>query len=175
MKIDKFKLLVLLAFFSFLSPAITEAYFTTAQSATKLTDDTILFTVSYRFGFSDRELYMPIMAIRDTIGSTTQNTARYTILDKNDQALRGGTSNAIVLTDLAKAEIRDDQYYLEPGEVATFTLVALLTIPAEEQPNEKWSLLMSHLPFTTIKDGKALFQHLNPSELQYYRTPEVRS
>lgn len=165
---------LLFALFILLLPADSKAYFTTAQSATKLTDDTILYTITYQFGFADRELYMPIMTKRTDGAEAKQYLAEYSILDSSDVVMNTGISNALVLTSSTAVEIKDGQYYLEPGEAASFTLFALLTIPAEQQTNEKYSLLMTQLPFTMIKDDKTTMSHLNPSELQYYRTPEVR-
>jgi hypothetical protein len=35
------------------------------------------------------------------------------------------------------------------------------------------SLLVTRLPFTMVKDGEVIPAYLNPSELQYYRTPKI--
>lgn len=175
MNIHKMKVAGLLfAFFILLLPADSKAYFTTAQSATKLTEDTIMYTISYDFGFADRELYMPIMAKRTNDSEPKQYLAEYSILNGDDEVVTAGVSNALVLTKSKDVEVKNGQYYLEPGENATFTLVAFLTIPKEQQVSEKLSLLMTQLPFTMIKnDDSVVNAHLNPSELQYYRTPEV--
>lgn len=168
------KLAVLLFLFSFLVPQASQAYFTTNQSATRLTSDTILFTVTYKFGFSERELYMPIGAIRGLAASKTSAYAGYTILNEDDEEVPIGTSNAIILTDRKEIEVKDNQYYLPAGGSASFTLITLLTIPEDEQTADlEIALEMSNLPFTMIKDGTVVLAQLNPSELQYYRTPVV--
>lgn len=164
---------LIFASFILLSPADSEAYFTTNQSATRLTDETIMYTVSYGFGFASRELYMPIMATRSTGSERQQYLAEFTILNEDDEVITAGIGNGLVFTKSDGVEIKDGQYYLEPGESATFTLIALLTIPKEQQPGEKLSLQMTQLPFTMVKDGVKIESHLNPSELQYYRTPAV--
>lgn len=164
---------LLFAFLILLSPTASEAYFTTAQSATRLTNDTVMFTVTYDFGFANRDLYMPIMAARSTGADMKSHLVEFSILS-DDEVLTIGTSNALVLTTDSDVKIKNGQYYLEPGESASFTLVALLTIPKEQQLDEKLSLLMTWLPFTMVKDGVEVGARLNPSELQYYRTPEVR-
>jgi hypothetical protein len=167
------KLALGLFVFSFLLPLASEAYFTTAQSATRLTDDTMLYTVTYRFGFLNRELYMPIMAKRADGEAVKQYQAEYAILDEDDRAVTTGSSNAIVLTGDEDVTIKDGQYYLKAGKAAEFTLVALLTLPKTAQQDADLSLLVTHLPFTTVMAGTPLHAQLNPSELQYYRTPEI--
>lgn len=172
MNTHKIKLATSLFILAFLMPHTSQAYFTTKQNATKINDETVLFSISYAFGFNDRELYMPIMAVRNS-STTKQSIVNYTILDDQDTVFPTGVANSIILTDLSKAEVRGNQYYLEPGEAATFTLYTLLNTTDSINSKNDLSLLVTHLPFTTIKNEKILNQQLNPSELQYYRTPEV--
>lgn len=170
MNTHKMKLVVWLFVLALFIPQATQAYFTTSQSATKVSADTFLFTISYRFGFLNRGLYMPIMAIRSDSATSSPNYTAYTVL-QDGAVISTGTSNALVLTDDSDVTIKDGQYYLSPGKAAVFTLVGLLTIPEAEQ--DELSLLMTHLPFTTEEHATKNHLKLNPSELQYYHTPTV--
>ena len=80
-----------------------------------------------------------------------------------------GKSKALVLSN---AEIKDGRYYLPKGKSGTFTLVALVDLN-KAPTKENVSLLMTSLPFTMIDKSTKIEAKLNPSELQYYRTPEV--
>lgn len=173
MKTHKFKPFSLFLVIFLIFPQLSHAYFSTAQNAIQLTETTALFTVSYKFGFDNRELYMPIMAVRATNDTSSQTKAEYSIIADDGEIISIGSTSALVLTNLSTANIVDGQYHLEPGESATFTLVTLLTLP-ENSSAEEVSLLVTHLPFTTTKNNVPLYQHLNPSELQYYRTPTVK-
>lgn len=173
MNTNKMKLAVLLIVFSILVPHASQAYFTTAQSATRITEDTILYTVTYKFGFAKRELYMPIVATRGLVEDHATPHTGFNLVTDSDEVVTTGTANGIVLSSDEDVEIRDNQYYVPAGETAAFTLVTLLTIPADQQGDEDLSVLVTNLPFTMVKEGTPIPAHLNPSELQYYRTPAV--
>jgi hypothetical protein len=173
MNTQKMKLATGIFLLALLLPETTSAYFTTAQSATKINADTILYTVTYHFGFTDRELYMPIVATRDLEADASTFQMGYNIIiDKAPTTL--GASQAIVLSSNKDIQIKDGKYYLPKGKSADFTLMTLLTVPKETQTAEQdLSLLVTNLPFLMIKDGANISAHLNPSELQYYHTPAV--
>lgn len=161
----------LLVFPFFLGPLTISAYYTTNQAALKLTENTAIYTVTYKFGVGDRELYMPIMAAEDTAQTKTDYTALFSIVDEDDKPAVPSISNAIVLTSSKDVTIKDNQYYLKPNKTATFTLIALVTF--KDNPQRDLSLLVTHLPFTMIVDGETFPNQLNPSELSHYRTPEI--
>ena len=172
-----------------LVPATSEAYLTTNQTATDLGNKQVLFTVTYKFGFLNREVYMPILAKRNKDFADTGTNAGYSILlnGKTDAkatsstmtnadasftlnySVLPGKAQAIVLSD---TEIKDGRYYLPKGKSAEFTLIALVDM-SKSASTDELSLLMTSLPFTMIDKGKALEARLNPSELQYYKTPAV--
>lgn len=166
------KLAGLLLLFSFLLPTTSQAYFTTDQSATRLTNETMLYTVTYHFGFSGRELYMPILAMRGLSASNTSPYAGYALINEDGDESEAGVATSIILTNQEDVEVRDNQYYLPENKSASFTLMTILTIP-EEQQTENLALLVTNLPFTMVKDGTPIPAHLNPSELQYYTTPVI--
>ena len=167
-------------------PTQSQAYLTTSQSAVDVGNDMILFTISYKFGFLNREVYMPIAAKRNKEFTDKGTDAGYSILfDGNNNATAtsstfgsGITLNYTVLPGkaraivLSNAEIKENRYYLPKGKNGTFTLVALVDV-SKLKTKDDISLLMTSLPFTMIKDGKPIEARLNPSELQYYKTPEI--
>lgn len=170
-------------------PSLTHAYLTTEQSAIDLGNGIALFTVTYKFGFLNREVYMPILTDRNKKFDGTGSDAGYSILfnGKNEAkattsvltsdiataslnyTILPGKSKAIVLS---KAEIKDGRYYLPKGKSETFTLIALVDLTKTSLKDDV-SLLMTSLPFTMMDKGKKIEARLNPSELQYYKTPEV--
>lgn len=174
---------------AFVAPSVSQAYLTTAQSAVDLGNGTALFTVTYKFGFLNREVYMPILAKRNKEFTDTGTNAGYSILfnDKNEAKATSSkvniedanvTLNYTVLPGKARAmvlstaEIKDGRYYLPKGKVGTFTLIALVDM-SKSTIKDDISLLMTSLPFTMLDKGKIIEARLNPSELQYYKTPEV--
>lgn len=170
----KMKLFVGIFAITLLIPGTTMAYFTTDQTATRLNAETVLYTVTYEFGFPSRELYMPIGAVRDDASTTSSPYLKYSILDTEDNPITTGNSAALVFSNDEDVQIKDNQYFLAAGKSAKFTLVTILNIPVEEQLNaSNQSLLVTSLPFTMINDGTPIPAHLNPSELQYYRTPAI--
>jgi hypothetical protein len=173
MNTSKLKLYTGVICLSLLLPASSQAYFSTAQSATKLNSDTTLFTVTYRFGLQDRELYMPIIARRNGVGENEPFVVKYAILDEGSE-IKSGTTAGIVFTNDKDVEIRNGQYYLPAGKSAEFTLNTILSTKGIEPDTEsELSLLVKSLPFTMVDKGEPIPAKLNPSELKYYRTPAV--
>ena len=165
------KLTALFSALIFLLPISSEAYFTTSQTATRITDNTTLYTISFDFGFPTRDLVMPIGAIRDTTDEASPYI-EYEFVDSDNEASILGTSAGIILTESEDVEIKNNQYFLPAGESARFSLVTLVTLPADSKEQDL-ALRVSHLPFTMVIDGNNLPAQLNPSELQYYITPSL--
>ncbi len=170
-------------------PSITHAYLTTAQSAVDLGNGTALLTVSYKFGFLNREVYLPILADRNKKIDGKGTDAGYSILFDGKNAGQATTSvltsniataslNYTVLPGkskaivLSKAEIKDGRYYIPKGKSEVFTLIALVDL-SKSNLKDNVSLLMTSLPFTMVDKSKKIDARLNPSELQYYKTPEI--
>ena len=145
----------------------TEAYYTTAQSATILNDTTVLYTVTYGFGSPTRDMYMPIRAVRDPQSLTRTDTIGYTLIDRKASSTALGTATGLVLSS---ATIKDGRYFIPAGHAASFTLVSVVHMPTTELASH-YKLRVTSLPFTFMKDGSPFENHLNPSELVYYTTP----
>jgi hypothetical protein len=171
MKIKNFISSAVFAVVLLLVPASTFAYFTTAQSAVRINDETVLYTVSYRFGTEKYGLLMPIAALRKDIETSFTNYLGYTLFN-GDEETTEGVANAFVFSD---AEIKGNQYHIPKGDSRLFTMVSLVTIPKQADGNLKQlSLQVTSLPFMLV-DGKSEIKNgLNPSELQYYKTPTTK-
>ena len=154
----------------FVSPTLSHAYQTTSQTAVPYGNDKVLFTVSYKFGFLNRDLYMPISAVRGLDTTDTSGNLGYGIVAGGVIDAKIGRTTGLVLSS---AEIKDGQYYLPRGKNGSFTLVVVMD--SKPALNTKdLSLLMTSLPFTMVEKGKSYQAFLNPSELQYYVTPKVK-
>lgn len=168
----KIFLLAIVAFVAL--PQVSSAYFTTEQTATKLDADTFLFTVTYKFGFLNREMRMPIGAVRGLKSDTTSPFAGFVILDEGKSVVTKGNTYSIVLSD---AKVVDNEYYLPMGSSTTFTLVTVLNLTPEmvasAGTDDSLSLLMTALPFTMVKEGKDTPARVDPLELKKYATPEL--
>lgn len=145
-------------------PQPSLAYKTTSQSARSYGETTALFTITYRFGFLNRELYMPVQASRGL--TTARDAVGYELMaGATTSAL--GSVNAMVLST---AEIKDGMYYLPEGKAADFTFVGVLTLPAGANVAD-YKAQLTALPFVMVDNGQRIKAQLNPSELQYYKTP----
>ncbi len=145
-------------------PQLSFAYKTTSQSARQYSDTTALYTITYRFGFLNRELYIPISAVRGAM--PTRDAVSYELMTGSTTSNLGTMSALVVST----AEIKNGMYYLPAGKAADFTFVVALTMPARTKVAD-YKTQMTALPFIMVDKGKKINAQLNPSELQYYVTP----
>ena len=167
----KKNILYILAFsiFCLANPFSTSAYFTTAQSAELLDDGKgVLYTVTYDFGTEKYDMYLPILPIR----SDRLDALSYKFVDEiENEIYRGGESIGVVTSN---AVIRNGSYFIPKGEARRLTMMVLLMLPEAPLANDfNLALQMTGLPFKMISTSKEVDTHLNPSELQYYRTPAV--
>ncbi len=150
-------------------PFTASAYETTSQTATLVAPDTIMYTVSYTFGFLNRETKVPIAALR------AENDSKFFHVGYNfmhdAEVIESGLSNAIVLTSDEDVEIVDGAYYLPEGRSAEFTLVSFYTIPAEQLSTV--ALQITELPFEMIEDEEGTLTGVAPAQLVQYRTPSI--
>jgi len=157
-----------LAAFIFI-PQVSSAYLTTSQTATRLNDTTILYTVSYSLGSGVYDMRAPIGATESSAELSAY--VEYVFLDDGVEYTEG-ESAALVLS---AASITDAEYIIDRGDGYIFTLVSLLTVPADSSDLDL-SLQVTSLPFTLISpaDNTENPNRLNDSELQYYVTPAVK-
>jgi hypothetical protein len=170
-------------------PGITQAYSVTNTSATDLGNGYALFTVTYKFGFLNRDLYMPVLANRNTkfteAGSNvnfsilfdgqTKATATTSTMNNSDMSVNlnysilPGKAKAMVLSNAA---IKDNQYYVPKGTSDTFTLVALVDLRTIATKDDI-SLQMTSLPFTLVDGKKQTAARVQETELAPFKTSEV--
>ncbi len=145
----------------------SQAYFTTNQQAFSVNEQNAFYTIDFRFGLTKYDLYMPIMAMRDLAWGSNQKTLGYEILEESKVSTTTGIANGIVLSN---AEVVDGMYKVPAGTAITFTLFVVYTVEASDEETD-YALHVQELPFY-IGD-KMSSQKLNPSELQYYISPEA--
>ncbi len=164
-----FLYIIAFGIFYAVAPMSAFAYFTTAQSA-ELTEDGkgILYTVTYDFGTEKYDLYLPILPVR----ADRLNELSYEFVDEiENETYKGGNSLGIVTSN---AQIKNGTYFIPKGEARRLTLMVLLVLPAAPaEPAVDLALQVTGLPFKMVSTSKEVDTHLNPSELQYYRTPAV--
>ena len=152
-------------------PQSASAYNTTAQSVTKLTDNILLFQVTYRFNFLNRDMRTPVLASRVTATDTSSPLLQYSLRDSAGEAIATGNSTAIVLSD---AVVKDKQYFLPAGTPGSFTLMAIVQLPsAAVATGGEASLQIDWLPFTLIKDGEETLARVPNADITPFKTPSI--
>ena len=152
-------------------PNTTNAYFTQEQTQTALTPITAMYTITYSFGLPKQDIYLPTGTQRNLMHGESDRTLGYTIREDGEDITDAGDVAGVVLSN---AEVKDGMYFVPKGSKASFTLVVLLRTQPNT-PKEDYSLLVENLPFLVDMGGESLqVRDLNPSELQYYATDEVR-
>jgi hypothetical protein len=151
-------------------PSAAAAYQTIGQTATLHSGTAALYTITYRFGFLDRAVYLPIATSRNLQFGTTSDNLGYTLLTKNSSPTDVGTMAGLVLSH---ASIKNGLYYVPAGTTADFTLAATLIVPSGQKAAD-YAVTVSALPFYLVtKDGQTLRSELNPHELKLYTTPKA--
>jgi hypothetical protein len=156
-----------------LLPQSAFAYFTTDQKAYQINNDTLLYTVTYRFGMEKFDLELPVVALSDDSSLATTTALTYNFINKKEEVMMVASSQAIILS---AAPIVDSQYQIKKGESADFTLVAFVTLDpdaltARPETDLDLALRVHSLPFMMTSAEQTIMSKLNPSELKYYTTP----
>ena len=161
-----------LAIFAFIAclPQTSSAYETVGETAALINKNTILYTITYHFGFINRDTYMSTGAKRGVENASSSPFVGYEILD-NGKVSSEGEVKAMILS---KARIKNNLYYLPKGKAGDFRLVAILTLPDNANLDNK-KLKINHLPVVLVDDKKkAVVMNLKDSELETYITPAIR-
>lgn len=153
------------------SPGLAAAYEVTDSNVTRLSDDTVLFSVTYRFGFLNREMLMPLATQYGT--AETSDRVSYTI-SAGGETLATPYAPAIVLTSDEDVTLRDGQYHLPEGRNAEFTFYSFLRLE-EDTPTNGLHAEITHLPYTMINVDKDSMSSgaVLPTEISDYRTPSL--
>ena len=149
-----------------LSPLTSHAYGTSEQTAVRLSDTHVLFTITYKLGFLNRESSLPIIA-----NTGFDKDISFVITDQNNSQITANT-HSIILRD--KAELKNKRYFLPEGKNSNFTLVAVAEIPKSDTDTTH-QLKIINLPFITIDDDKvAKLGKVDENTLTEFQTPFVK-
>jgi len=168
MKTMNISLGVVVLILTFITPQVSQAYFTTAQNAVKINPTTALFTIEYVFGHDDYDLYMPILAERGLMWKGDANKVGYTFRQDDEEVLLGRAAGMV----LSNAPIVNGMYKIEKGTAKKLLFFVLLSTQTDT-PEMDYALQVENLPFKMDDKGTLEQLQLNPSELQYYVTKEV--
>lgn len=154
------------------SPVSSLAYNTTAQSAVRLTDTHVLFTIDYRLGFMNRAAITPLFAqpgVVPQVGKAA--TIGFSIIDDT-----GATVTPTAVAGITVAEtpssIQNMQYTLDYGKNSNFTLLVFAELPKSER---EYQLQVNTLPFYLIDtDQTTTMSQIDASTLKNYQTPFVQ-
>ncbi len=152
------------ALFAFLlySPTAS-AYEVATTTAYRLNDSYVLYTVSFKMGFLNRILALPI---------TTNNTNN-PLGDELNFVLEDGSgekkdfkTHQVLLA--SKAILKDKKYYLPMGKNDIFTFVLVAEIPKDKI---EYALRVTKLPYLTIdKDKKVRLALIDENSLESFVT-----
>lgn len=159
----KYTHLILFAVFLLLPISALNAYETTDQAAVQVTSTSAIYLIEFEFGHGDHDIHIPVRAHDST--ERSRDFLSYRFVNDDDERIENVRSAGIVLSD---TPIEDGNYVIPEGERRTLTL--LVVASAEDISTTPMSAHVTSLPFSF--DGEEELQ-LNPSELQYYRTPAV--
>ncbi|MEZ4200014.1 MAG: hypothetical protein R3B69_00190 [Candidatus Paceibacterota bacterium] len=150
------------------TPHVCSAYTTSAQEAVQIDETTALFSITFSFGLASRDVYLPIRAVREQAWGEEVNTIGFTIVEDKVPHSEAGSAAGVVISD---AEVVGGELYRVPaGTRETFTFYVVMKTEPDDLEAD-YAVLVTDLPF--YRGAEQEYQHLNPSELQYYQTPET--
>lgn len=148
-----------------ISPQSSHAASTSAQSAVRLTDTHVLFTITYDIGFLNRGTYAPLLANTGKI----ENEVSYSITAANGNKMFIPSAGFITAKN---AVVENNFYRLEYGKKSDFTLAVIAEIPKSET---EYTLTITDMPFILIdKDKSTRLSEYTPQNLANYKTPGVK-
>ena len=148
-----------------ISPLTTQAASTSEQTAVRLTDSHVLFTITYDIGFLNRATYAPVLANTGKV----ENEVSYSITAANGNKMYVPSAGFITATH---ATVENNYYKLEYGKKSDFTLAVIAQIPKSETD---YTLTITKMPFILIdKDKTTRLSEYTPTQLADYKTPGVK-
>jgi hypothetical protein len=172
MKQKIFSAVFCISFLSFFFvPSFASASSSIRQTVTKLNENTFLFTVTYPFSFLGYGAAMPIGAVQGLRYEQPSPYVGYELLNEDGTPVMGAKSAALVLSG---APFSERGYEVLPGKQADFMLMALVTLPAGNDPKGTY-LQVTKLPFTLLKGNTILPSQLDETQLKSYRTSSVQN
>ena len=149
-------------------PASANAYVTTSQSVARINETSALFSITYSFGHSEHETYLPVWATRSQAWGSQSNSIGYEVL-KSGKVTETASTIGVVISDTSIT--LDDMYQIAKGKSQSLTLYVVLTTE-NNTPIDNYSIRVTDLPFYWDKSRE--YMKLNPSELKYYQTPTIK-
>jgi len=148
-----------------LSPITSHAYGTSEQSAVRLSDTHVLFSITYKLGFINRASSLPLIA-----NTSSSKDLSFTIID-NDNNETMIKTHSIILAD--KSKLKNKRYFLPEGSSSDFTLIVVAEIPVDD--TKKHKLQITNLPFITIDQGNAVkLGKVDKNTLSEFVTPYTK-
>lgn len=161
---------IVVAVFLSIVPQASQAYFTTEQTATKVTGSTAMYTIEYRFGLQNQDIYMPIVTQRELEIGSEEKKVGYSMREDAKAVRSDGVAVGIVLSN---APIVNGMYKISKGISRKMTLLVIYSAQTDSHEAD-YALQIDKLPYYVDMGGAQLeMRQLNSSEMQYYITPEI--
>ncbi len=145
----------------------SHAYEVTDTYALRLNEQSALYVVIFRFGFLNRETYVPRQAAQNY--DTGIDTIGFTLVDSAGAPLAGGLSIARVISNASTTN--NNYYHIPDGRNREFAITALVDTTNIAQPA---ALKITHLPFTLDNKGEIESFKLRENELVPFITQVLR-
>jgi hypothetical protein len=159
--------LVVMLFSISVGMANAAAYDVSTTNAYRITGESTIYQVKFEWGFSGRDVLIPVFATRGLGVADAKDTLGFELLTENGLRTDKGLSAAIVLTD---APIENGYYRLKSGETKTFTV---LGVYQHERNTGKYAFVVSALPFVIEKGDSKVNTTLNTRELSEFVTEAI--
>jgi hypothetical protein len=159
----------------FFVPGVSAAFETTGQKAIRLDETTMLYMVQFEFTFLNRDVRIPIGAVRDLKYGSELPYIGYTLLGTGKTLSTLGTSYGVLLSE---AQVLGKEYYVPRGKKAKFTLVTLVKLPADlktiQEAQPELSVAITSLRIVLMEAGaESVYQH-DVKSLEPYTTPSIK-
>jgi len=147
-----------------LSPITSHAYGTSEQTAVRLSETHVLFSVTYKLGFLNRVSSLPLLA-----NTSSFKDISFSIIDSDNNEIETKT-HSIVLAD--KAELKNKRYHLPESKSSDFTLITVAELPISS--DEQYQLKITNLPFIIInRENVARLGVIDKNTLAEFVTPFI--
>lgn len=155
--------------FLFATPYYSEAFTPTNITATRLTNTTAMYTISFQFTPTYHDYYVPAYSVRTEDRSSNSQIGYQFLVDK-EVATTAGEQATLLFSD---SPLVNGSYKVPQYKTGKFTLVAFLRTN-KNTPEADYALNITSLPFTQTNQNTGT-QHnkLTPSELRRFITDEI--
>ena len=152
-------------------PNRSEAYQASAGKAVWLDEDTVVFTIPYRFLYQGYGLMMPIAAKENAVFGTAFPSVGYALFDAAGQPVIPNEISGVVLSS---ASVERGNYVLPENVAGHFTLLVLATVPSSVVDGAKITLKATTQPYTLLKNGEVITSMLDERQLGTYQVTTAR-